>query len=249
MRSVLKDEMDLILFMWKREIQKLGFYQVVTGSTYELKKDFTLSYAELTKILNAINENKKLSKSELSYANLRLRRLIAAWQDQGYFEVSGGLYYSENDKNHSFPLFVDKNFELVPTNKTIKSLQAKTIKIFIDNYNKKINEKGSIEFITNLKDLSLEHYCPLCRVSYDIAKQYDNIFPAIKVINHLKSGLLPCEWHAQRQDLLSQAIRKAHNNRDRKIFIDALQNTNFYKINPCTYCVLYETCNLSAKSY
>lgn len=103
--------------------------------------------------------------------------------------------------------------------------------------------------ITNLKDLSLEHYCPICRVSYDIAKQYDNLFPAIKVINHLKSGLLPCEWHAQRQNLLSQAIRKAHNNRDRKIFIDALQNTNFYKINPCTYCVLYETCHLSTKTY
>lgn len=96
--------------------------------------------------------------------------------------------------------------------------------------------------ITNLKDLSLEHYCPQSRVSYNLAKQPANIFPAIRVINSVKSNLLPCTWEFYKVEILQKAITKSHNKRERNILQAALDNAPFYKINPCDYCILYNNC-------
>ena len=155
MRSVLSNEMDLILKMYDRKIKKYGFYAITRYSNNDLKKMFTLNYKDLFLITKNMSEGKGLSREQASYSILKLRRMIALWEKQGIFSIPGGVYYSIKDKNEQFPMFSSQSFNIVPTIKTIKSIQAKIVKEYIDNYNNKITQSGlgNRYLIKNLKDL------------------------------------------------------------------------------------------------
>ena len=97
--------------------------------------------------------------------------------------------------------------------------------------------------IENIKDLSLEHLTPKCRVSYGLSTQEQNIFPAFKVINGIKSGALFCEWMQNREKLLRKALKSSNIKKHEKEIIRAtIENIPFYNINPCSLCILSEYC-------
>lgn len=97
--------------------------------------------------------------------------------------------------------------------------------------------------IKNYKDLSLEHFVPKSRTSYNIATIEDNILPAYKIINSIKGGRLPCEWIAERYELLSHALKKNQLNKGQREVVEAaLHNIPKYRMDPCSFCVLYNKC-------
>jgi hypothetical protein len=82
---------------------------------------------------------------------------------------------------------------------------------------------------------SREHYCPKSRLE-NLAQHPYNIFPAIKIFNHIKGSLMPCEWEEQKYDLVYHAYNNWHIKRDdRKLLRQALNGMP--KINPCQYCI------------
>lgn len=82
---------------------------------------------------------------------------------------------------------------------------------------------------------SVEHYVPKCRAR-DVAQHPYNLFPAIKIINHIKGGLMPCEWEDRKYDLIYEAYKHWHIRRDdRPILRQALNGMP--KINPCEFCI------------
>lgn len=82
---------------------------------------------------------------------------------------------------------------------------------------------------------SKEHYVPKCRAPL-IAQHPYNIFPAIKIINHIKGSLMPCEWEDCKYDLIYEAYKHWHIRQDdKKILRQALNGMP--KINPCEFCI------------
>ncbi len=97
--------------------------------------------------------------------------------------------------------------------------------------------------ILNKNELSLEHLVPLCRWHGYEAKMPYNIFPAYKIINSMKSGMLFCEWLDNNEYILTKALRKNHLKKgDREIVEAALENIPYYNIDPCMYCFLAGKC-------
>lgn len=82
---------------------------------------------------------------------------------------------------------------------------------------------------------SKEHYVPKSRAPF-IAQHPYNIFPAIKIINHIKGNLMPCEWEDQKYDLIYTAYKNWHLRRDNKRILRQALN-GMPKINPCEFCV------------
>lgn len=98
--------------------------------------------------------------------------------------------------------------------------------------------------IKNINDLSIEHYCPLSRVSYQLSTQEANLYPAYKIINNIKGNLLPCEFEEEKIQLYKMILYKNKlKDHDRKIVEKALDYSDKYIINPCFYCVLLDTCS------
>lgn len=82
---------------------------------------------------------------------------------------------------------------------------------------------------------SREHYCPKSRLG-SAAQNHYNIYPAIKIFNHIKGNLMPCEWEEQKYDLIYHAYQNWHvKPEDRKLLRQALNGMP--KINPCEYCM------------
>lgn len=82
---------------------------------------------------------------------------------------------------------------------------------------------------------SREHYCPKSRLGIIAQHQY-NIFPAIKIFNHIKGNLMPCEWEEQKYDLIYHAYKNWHiKPADKKLLRQALNGMP--KINACEYCI------------
>ena len=98
--------------------------------------------------------------------------------------------------------------------------------------------------IKNINDLSIEHYCPLSRVSYQLSTQESNLYPAYKIINNIKGNLLPCEFEEEKIQLYKKILYKNKlKEHDRKIVENALDYSDKYIINPCFYCILLDSCS------
>lgn len=105
---------------------------------------------------------------------------------------------------------------------------------------------GDTCFLTGLLipsgQYSKEHYVPLSRADPIITHNPLNIFPAIKIINHIKGNLLPCEWEEQKINLCYKALknfRLIHKNGSLGGIVKrSLENWEEYKITPCKYCLL-----------
>lgn len=92
--------------------------------------------------------------------------------------------------------------------------------------------------ILQKQDLSLEHYYP--KVLDVDGNTYDvkNIFPAIKIINNIKSNKKPCEWENEKFDILYHAVYHYRlNDHDYNIVVAAINNIDNYRINPCLFCI------------
>lgn len=98
--------------------------------------------------------------------------------------------------------------------------------------------------ILDPRELTLEHYYPKSRgPRYETTQSY-NIFPAYKIINGIKSDLIPCEWEDSKEFLMRKTYNKGHLRRkDLEIVAKALDNLEEYRINPCTYCILSKKCH------
>ena len=157
MRSVLDYEMDYIFRLYNEKANRIGFKQMCTLSTRELQRIFTLKYNDLFKYTKDINELMGKSREQISYAILKIRRLIALWNKEGIIKVEGGIRFSANDKYAEFPIFASQHFGIIPTRETIFKLQAKTVDTFIEQYNHRIDEAGldHRKKIKNLRDLRL----------------------------------------------------------------------------------------------
>lgn len=85
-----------------------------------------------------------------------------------------------------------------------------------------------------------EHLVPKSRAPQRITCNPLNIFPAHKVINSIKSDLLPCEWDESKWDLCFRAVHNWHIKEDDKDFIrQAIINwEKCYQPNFCEICLL-----------
>ena len=157
MRSVLDYEMDYIFRLYNTQVKKLGFDAMANTSNRKLQKVFALKYNDLFKQIKGLNEKLGKSREEVSYAILKIRRLIALWEKEGIIKVEGGVGFSENDKYKEFPIFASQHFEISPTKETILKLQAKAIDTFIETFNHRIDEANLDHKyrINNLRDLRL----------------------------------------------------------------------------------------------
>lgn len=100
--------------------------------------------------------------------------------------------------------------------------------------------------IISLNDLSIEHFYPRSLLSYEMAGLPDNLYPALKVINGIKSDILPCEFFYNREDILKHALKKGHfKKKDEEIVKAAIKNIPYYNIDPCLFCILNNECNNS----
>lgn len=156
MRRVFKDEMDFVLNSYDEKIKQHGMDLLTKYSYDELKRIFAINYKN---IMQAVVDNAKAQgkeKPQVSYCVLKLRRTIALWEKQGIILVGGGVHYSRNDYNNEFPLFNRQGFIFVPTIRTLKKLQSKVVKEYIDNHNKNVEKTHEGEYITNLNNLRSE---------------------------------------------------------------------------------------------
>ena len=158
MRSVFKDEMDLIWTNYERIIKQIGFKGMMLSSQLDLIQKFTLNYKNLYFQVKDINEYLGKTREEISYAELKLRRLIALWKNGNVWKIEGGISYKSSDKYQQFPLFNCQRPGIVPMPKTITKLQAKCLHQYIEDYNQKSVQdasfaKGKTRYIRNLRDL------------------------------------------------------------------------------------------------
>jgi hypothetical protein len=84
---------------------------------------------------------------------------------------------------------------------------------------------------------SVEHYAPKSRVPKFIAQQSYNLFPAIKIVNFIKSNLMPCEWHDQRDYRVAYAYKHYKLKQDDKKILRHLMQHGFPDTNPCESCI------------
>lgn len=84
--------------------------------------------------------------------------------------------------------------------------------------------------------MNREHYLPKSRVPYYIAQDPRNIYPAIKIINSIKSNLYPCEWEYRKERLVMRAYENYRLKRPDKALIKYVLD-NMIPLNPCQYCL------------
>ena len=87
---------------------------------------------------------------------------------------------------------------------------------------------------------SKEHYVPVSRAPHFITSDPANIFPAHKIINHIKQNFLPCEWEDKKWNLTYRALTTWNLKQADKVFVArTLQNWENYHLDPCKYCLLH----------
>ena len=101
---------------------------------------------------------------------------------------------------------------------------------------------GIICFLSDLEipigKVTREHYYPKSHLPSKIYSMPFNIVPAHKIINNIKGDLLPCQWEQQKINLSYIAIKKYHITNQNRLFLKlAIDNWQFYKINPYKYCI------------
>lgn len=163
MRSIFKEEIDIVWDNYDYMIKTLGFYKMVQTPAEELQKIFTMQYRDLYYQVKENNIAKGKSRGQISYSILKLRRLIALWNKNNIWKMNSQIHYSYRDANNQFPKFDRQNPDIIPTVKTIQRLQAKVLHQYIENHNQKVDEQianKSFEgkrprYIRNLRDLRL----------------------------------------------------------------------------------------------
>lgn len=90
---------------------------------------------------------------------------------------------------------------------------------------------------------SVDHFYPRSLLPDKLRATPENLFPAHKTINEIKSNLEPCVWEEKKRDRVYYAI--THYNlkeQDINFCIRTLENWEEYKINPCQYCIMNGRC-------
>ena len=180
MRSIFKEEIDIVWDNYDYLIRTLGFYKMVESSTQELQKLFTLKYKDLYFQVKNSNFAKGKTKNEVGYSILKLRRLIAVWNKNNIWKMNSGIHYSAKDTRNQFPKFDRQNPDVIPTERTIQRLQAKVLHQYIENHNNRVDELIANKqlddngkkprYITNLRDLRL---CLMseCKLDEELASE------------------------------------------------------------------------------
>ena len=106
---------------------------------------------------------------------------------------------------------------------------------------------GQICFLSGLEipsgRKSTEHYFPKSLLPYNFRSTKQNLFPAHKVINTIKSNLKPCRWEEKKFDRVLYAIQHYDlRTSDREFCKRTLENWETYRINPCTWCIMEQVC-------
>ena len=158
MRSVFNEEMDIIWNNYEKTIKKIGFRAMMLATYPTLQRVFELDFKDLFYQVKNQNEGLGKSKQEVSYSILKLRRLVALWEKNNVWEVEGGVSFKANDKYHDFPLFQCQTPLIVPTEKTLKYMQAKCLHQYIQDYNANCDKnkamgRSKVHYIRNLRDL------------------------------------------------------------------------------------------------
>lgn len=90
---------------------------------------------------------------------------------------------------------------------------------------------------------SHEHYFPQSKIPPHFHSIRQNIFPADKVINEIKSNLKPCDWEQKKFDRVFYAIEHYDlRSADKEFCRKTLENWEAYRINPCQWCIMQERC-------
>jgi mevalonate kinase len=127
MRNVLSDEYNVILDNFDSIYDNTNFVDILTKSNSELIDLFTLDYKDLFHQVKDAAEDEGLSRGEISYCILKLRRLLANMQNSKICSVAGGIRYSEKDIYNQFPKFMSQAPSIVPTIKTINKIRVKAL--------------------------------------------------------------------------------------------------------------------------
>lgn len=151
MRSVLSNEMDLILKKYNKIISRYEENILLMDDEY-IKRVFALNYKNLFEEVKAKAISEGKDRGETKYAILKLRRLIAKWASNGYYDIPGGITYSGAYKE--FPLFQGQNFNIIPSRLMVAYIQARVIDTLIESHNRAI-KNGTLDQkpINNLNDL------------------------------------------------------------------------------------------------
>ena len=90
---------------------------------------------------------------------------------------------------------------------------------------------------------SREHYYPVSLLPRNFKNMQQNIFPAHKVINEIKSNMLPCRWEEKKFDRVFYAIEHYDlRSADKEFCRKTLENWEVYRINPCQWCIMQNQC-------
>lgn len=133
MRNIYDEELDILWDNYNDILNKVGFYSMLEDNTKSLQEKFTLLYKQLYFQVKEANSWKP--KNEMKYNLLKLRRLLAIWNNSEIIQLEGDIHFSEKDKNHQFPLFSMQNPKVVPTIKTINRLRIKALVGYVEEKN------------------------------------------------------------------------------------------------------------------
>lgn len=195
MRSVYNEEMDIIWANYEKIIQQIGFRAMMLATYPTLQRIFELDFKDLYYQVKNASSKQGRSRQEISYSILKLRRLVAMWEQSNVWKVEGGITYKEKDKYHHFPLFQKQIPHIVPTEKTLKYMQAKCLHQYIANYNancdkNRLSGRSKVAYIRNLRDLRnvlISHEQIAEVVVNDIIKLYGNNAGVNKEVNDFSS--------------------------------------------------------------
>lgn len=84
---------------------------------------------------------------------------------------------------------------------------------------------------------SREHLVPKHFLPPKIYSLQENIVPAIKIINSIKSDLFPCQWETVKYDRLFYALVNYNLRNDDKSIVRQVLNNGLPERNPCNYCI------------
>lgn len=197
MRSVYNEEMDIIWENYEQIIKKIGFRSMMLATYPTLQKLFELDYRDLFYQVKNNSKAQGKSKQEISYSILKLRRLMAMWQKSNVWLVEGGVSYKPTDRYEEFPLFQCQTPLIVPTEKTLKRLQAKCLHQYIENYNANVAQniasgRSKVHYIRNLRDLRnvlIAHERISEVIVNDIIKLYGSVEAKKEVNDYSNEGI------------------------------------------------------------
>ena len=90
---------------------------------------------------------------------------------------------------------------------------------------------------------SKDHWYPSSLIPRNFHPSKQNIFPAEKTLNAIKSNMLPCRWTEKKFDRVWFALQHYKLDPVDKSFLErTLDNWETYKIEPCVWCIMQKKC-------